>query len=330
MTTYFGSRPAESGWTANGSAESGHDFLNQIGEQGGKITQQENQIANQRGIVDKARETYNQAYQNQRNYGDLYAEAKGSEGVDDAKNQYQHSLDAVNATARAMNRLPSAINAGSNVVLNSNQRNAALGNQMAKYQGVMDDWTRQNAGDLSQYQTALGAAQSLAGQNMAQEQNKVSQALADKQTELDNVNKMYDQLLQERQIMRSIYGDMYEDEYRHMQRELEIWADNLQAETSRYGEEQANYRARLSADAQNKAADISKYLSSGYTWDGSNWVKPNTNVSVAPYISSNGNYYTPQTGTGSVSPINTTINGRNTNAYVASPEMLAQLMYGGQ
>lgn len=327
MATYFGSRPAESDWTANGSAESGHDFLNQINEQKGKIAGQEGQIATQRGIVDQAREAYSQAYQNQRGYGDLYAEAKGSEGVDDARAQYQHSLDAVNATARAMNRLPSSINANSNVVLNSNQRNAALGNQMAKYQGVLDDWTRQNQGDLSQYQTALGAAQNLAGQNMAQDQARVAQALADKQTEMDNVNKMYDQLLQERAIMRQIYGDMYEDEYKHMQRELEIWADNLQAETARYGEEQANYRARLQLEAQNKAADINKYLGSGYVWNGSTWVKPtNNSASVSPYISTDGTAYTPQTGSVSVNPMG--IEGNpNAEAYVADPNMMARLAY---
>jgi septal ring factor EnvC (AmiA/AmiB activator) len=38
---------------------------------------------------------------------------------------------------------------------------------------------------------------------------------------------------------------MYDDEYKHRMQELQIWADNLQAETARYGEQQANYRAQL-------------------------------------------------------------------------------------
>lgn len=254
---YFGSKPV-SDWTANGPAESGHNFIDQINEQSGKIASQEGKVATQQGNLDTARNAYNDAYQNQQNYSDLYNQAKGTEGVDDAKNQYQKSLASVNATAAAMNNLPSSINAGSNVVLNSNQRNAALGNQMTKYQNTMDYWTRQNAGDLSQYQTALASAQDLAGKNMSQDQTRVAQTMSAYQTEMEQINNLYNQLLQERQIMRSIYGDMYEDEYRHMQQELEAWAQNLNAETQRYAEDQATARnnAKLAADKYSADAGL--------------------------------------------------------------------------
>lgn len=241
--TYFRSKPTLD-WNPNDTFESGHDFISQISDQKGKIAGKEGEYAAQQGNVGNARQTYEDAYKNQTNYGDLYNQAKGTEGVDAAKAQYQKTLNAVNATQSAMNNLPSTINAGSNVVLNSNQRNAALGNQMAKYQNTLDYQTRQNAGDRESWQTALGAAQNLAGRNMQDQQYRVDKALQDKQIELDQANQLYNQLIQERQVMRQIYGDMYEDEYRHMQHELEAWARNLDAETERY-----------KADAQKYAAD---------------------------------------------------------------------------
>lgn len=334
-TSYFGSKPV-SDWTANGPAESGHNFIDQINEQKGKVQGQEGKVAEQQNYLNSARDVYNQAYQNQQNYSDLYRQSKGEEGVDDAKAQYQKSLASVNATNSAMNNLPSSINAGSNVVLNASQRNAALGNQMAKYQNTLDYWTRQNAADQSQYQTALGAAQDLAKTNMSQEQAKVAQSRQNYQAQMDYANNLYNQLLQERQIMRSIYGDMYEDEYRHMQQEIEAWANNLQAETQRYAQDQETARNNAKIAAQNYANDISRYLGSGYTWNGNEWINPNEikQPTMQSYIDSLGNAWSPQTGAKAVEPIVTyRDNGKNgynrVENYVATPEMLAQLMYGG-
>lgn len=251
---YFGTKPV-SDWNPNGSFESGHDFINQINEQKGKISEQEGRYNTQYGNVGKYQNAYDEAYKNQQSYSDLYKGAKGEEGVDDARAQYQKSLAAVNATNSAMNNLPSSINAGSNVVLNASQRNAALGNQMTKFQNTLDYQTRQNAGDLSQYQTALAAAQDLARGNMSEQQARVSQSLSNLQANMEMANNLYNQLIQERQVMRQIYGDMYEDEYRHAQEALEVWAKNLEAETQRNAEAQANYRAQLSAAAQKYASD---------------------------------------------------------------------------
>jgi hypothetical protein len=61
-----------------------------------------------------------------------------------------------------------------------------------------------------------------------------------------------------------------------MQRELEIWADNLQAETARYAQQQETARNNARIAAEKQQADISKYLGSGYVWDGSKWAKPTT------------------------------------------------------
>ena len=253
-TSYFGSKPV-SDWTANGPAESGHNFIDQINEQNGVVAGKQGEYTNQQGQLGDARNAYNDAYKNQQSYSDLYGQAKGAEGVDDAKAQYQKSLASVNATNSAMNNLPSSINAGSNVVLNASQRNAALGNQMTKFQNTLDYQTRQNAGDRDMYQTALGAAQDLAKTNMGQEQAKVAQSMQNYQSQMDYANNLYNQLLQERQIMRSIYGDMYEDEYRHMQQEIEAWAQNLNAETQRYAQDQETARNNAKIAADKYAAD---------------------------------------------------------------------------
>lgn len=270
---YFGSKPV-SDWTANGPAESGHNFIDQINEQGQKVSGAENRYGEAYNKISGAQNAYDQAYQNQQGYGDLYGQAKGTEGVNEAQSQYQKSLASANATQAAMNTLPSSINAGSNVVLTQAQRNAALNNQMNKYQNTLDYWTRQNQADLGAYQTALSSAQDLAKTSMGQEQAKVSQTMANLQNQMDQANALYNQVLQERSIMRQIYGDMYEDEYRHMQQEIEAWAANLQAETQRYAEDQATARNNAKIAADNAAADISKYLGSGYTWDGNEWTAP--------------------------------------------------------
>ena len=272
-TRYYNSTPV-SDWTANGSKESGHDFIDQIDEHKGNIADQEARYQNEYGKVGDLQNEYDNAYKNQRAYGDIYRQAEIDKGVDDAKAQYQKSLASVNATQSAMNSLPSSINAGSNVVLNASQRNAALGNQMSKFQNTLDYQTRQNAGDLSQYQNALAAAQDLAKTTMGQEQTNVSQAMTRLQTQMDMANKLYDQIIQERQIMRTIYGQMYEDEYQHMQDAITVWAQKLQAETSRLADQNETARNNARIAAQNYATDVSKYLGSGYTWDGNGWNSP--------------------------------------------------------
>lgn len=356
-----------SDWTANGPAESGHNFLDQIKQQDSKVAAQEGQLANQRAQAETSRQAYQDAYTNQQDYGQMYQTAKGTEGVNDARDQYQRSLDAVNATQSAMNNLPSSINAGSNVVLNNAQRSAALGNQMNKYQNTLSYWTNQNQGDLSNYQMSLQAAQDLAAQQTAQQQAKVAQTLQEYQSELNQVNNAYNQLLQERQLVRSIYGDMYEDEYQHMQDAIEVWAQQLAGETERYVQDQNNQRQAAQLAAQKELteyeqqqqnqrqaakiaynrwaqeqenaraaeqANISRYLNSGYIWDGDQWVMPTEQpvqperqgVTVDPYIESPGYYYTPETGKGRVAPIITTKDdGTQVYNYVADANMMANI-----
>lgn len=315
-TQYFGSKPV-SDWQANGPAESGHNFIDQINEQKGNISAMEGKYGEQQGVLNNARNTYQDLFKNQTGYSDLYGQAKTSEGVDDAKAQYQKSLASVNATQSAMNNLPSSINAGSNVVLNANQRNAALGNQMTKFQNTLDYQTRQNAGDLGQYQTSLAAAQDLAKANMAQEQTKVSTALQDYQSQMNQINELYNQVLQERQIMRSIYGQMYEDEYKHMQQELEAWANNLQAETQRYAQDQETARNNAKIAAEKYASDAGLRLQQYLEQKEAEKAKVNKVSRPDSFITSNGEYKLDNNTYGTIKPTVDYVNGVKRNTYVA-------------
>ena len=155
------------------------------------------------------------------------------------------------------------------------------------------------------------------------------------QAQMDYANNLYNQLLQERQIMRSIYGDMYEDEYRHMQQEIEAWIQNLNAETQRYAQDQATARNNATIAANKYAADaglrLQQYLQQQEEAKQAKLNQPEDKSR----ISSNGYFYSPQTGDPTyLDPIVTyRDNGKNgynrVENYVATPEMLAQLMYGG-
>ena len=329
---YFGSKPV-SDWTPNGSFESGHDFINQISEQKGKIAGAEANYGTQQSVRDSARQAYEDAYKSQSAYGDLYNQAKMTEGVDDAKSQYQRSLDAVNATQSAMTTLPSSINAQSARTLTSAQKNAALGNQMAKYSDALQYWTNQNAQDNTAYGRAMDAAQNLAQSTMGQEQAKVAQSMTNYQAQMDALNQMYQDVLNERNIMRTIYGQMYEDEYRHMQQEIEAWAKNLEEEGNRYAQAQQNYRAQLQANADKYAADaglrLQQYLAKQQEAKAAQLKQPG----ALNYISTTGNYATPQTGAGYVDPIvqyQTDKNGSKVkvNTFVAPDSVLVDQMYG--
>jgi hypothetical protein len=120
------------------------------------------------------------------------------------------------------------------------------------------------------------------------------------QAQMNQANELYNQLLNERNVLRSIYGKMYDDEYNHRMQELQIWADNLQAETSRYAEDQANYRAQLAKQLnpyeqymldKEKAADAQKSQASDMfnaIMDNGRYVSPTGRAyELAPQIDTN-------------------------------------------
>lgn len=242
-------------WSPNGSAESGHNFTQQIGDQQQNIDKATGNYDQYKGVADNARNRYEDQFNNQTTYEDYYNRAKESEGVNDARAQYQRSLAAVNGVQSAMNALPSSVNATSARRLTQSQAQRATANQMGEYNSTLQYWQNKNAGDLSQYQMALGAAQNLAGQNLAQQQQNIQTALSNYHTTMSELNDMYNQIINERNILRTIYGQMYDDEYNHRAQELQAWATQVQAETERYVQAQENARNNASIAAQNKWLD---------------------------------------------------------------------------
>lgn len=307
--TMWRSKPT-SDWTANGSAESGHNFTEQINEQKANVENAQNLFNEQKGVADTSRQTFQDMFGNQTSYGDYYGQAKESEGVNQAREQYQKSLAAVNGVQSAMTALPSSVNANSGRVLSQSQRQAALANQMNEYNSTLQYWQNQNAGDLSQYQTALSAAQNLAGQQSSEQQQNIATALSDYHTTMNELNNMYNQIINERNVLRQIYGDMYDDEYNHMAQEIEMWATQVQAETQRYADEQANARnnAQIAAqrslseylNPQNQQAEdnsFSNYLLSNAALDQSGvggWAEDYTDQDKSNYL--NDMYYRWNTG----------------------------------
>lgn len=205
-----------------------HDFQNQIAGQNDKVSGQYSQYATDKASAAQREAAYDEAFKNQTAYNDLMAQAEGKYGVEDAKNTYQKSLQAIAATNQAMNALPSAINSNSNVVLSQAQRNAALGNQMNKYQNTLSSWQQANAVDQSALNTALQQASQLAQGNYAQQQQNIANSMNMYQTALQNAAQTYNQALQEQNILRNIYSQMYNDEYQHNQQDYNYWYANLQ------------------------------------------------------------------------------------------------------
>ena len=227
-----------------------HDFQNQIAGQNEKVSGQYSQYATDKASAAQREAAYDEAFKNQTAYNDLMAQAEGKYGVEDAKNTYQKSLQAIAATNQAMNALPSTINSNSNVVLSQAQRNAALGNQMNKYQNTLSSWQQANAVDQSALNTALQQASQLAQGNYAQQQQNIANSMNMYQTALQNAAQTYNQALQEQNILRNIYSQMYDDEYQHNQQDYNYWYANLQDKWKQQELEAEKYKADASLRLQ--------------------------------------------------------------------------------
>ena len=270
-TTYFGSKPS-SDWNPNGTAESGHDFINQINEQKGNVQAKTGEYQQAKATAEGADKQFSDMFANRQSYSDMYNQASQQAKVEQREQEYQKNLDALNATRRAMYTLPSATNANSEVRLSQAQRDAALNRNLGQYQNLYSENSAlaQQAGQM--YNTALGQALGLSENMLGQQQQDINTAMNNYQLKMQAANDMYNQLLNERNILRSIYGDMYDDEYNHRMYELQVWADNLNAETQRYAQQQANYRAQLEKQLnpyeqymldRQKAEDTKKATTSG-------------------------------------------------------------------
>lgn len=250
------------------SANYSHDFQNQIGDYTNKANEQYNQYNADKASAAQREAAYDDAFKNQTSYSDLMTQAENRYGVNDANSAYQNSLRAVAATNQAMSALPSTINANSGVVLNQAQRNAALGNQMAKYQNTLSSWQQQNAVDQSALNTALQRAGVLAQGNYSQEQQNIANALNIYQTALANAQQTYQQALGQENLLRDVYAKMYQDEYNHNQMDYNYWYGNLQDKWKQQEVEAQKYAADAAMRVQQYLQSLAKQNEKTYkNWD---------------------------------------------------------------
>lgn len=319
-----------------------HNFQDRISQGEQNVAQKQNEYQQYQGRADQAYGAQQEALQNRQSYGDILSQAKQSEGVDTAKQQYQQDTEAVNAIQSAMNTLPSSINANSNVTLTNAQRQAALGNQMNKYLNSYDYATRQAETSGNMLQMAQNAAFTAAEAGATEQQQNISNAMNAYSQEMANLQNLYSQLANERQQVFNTYGQMYEDEYQHMQEQLQLYANNLSAETQRYiaDQEDATKRwiaekedaaTRYAADAgmrvqqylqslnQNKSGTSDDYLSflnSEAALNAPGWSEDMTDAEKRTWLMRNANDYTRMVNSGDTTGLRNLMAGDTYQSYL--------------
>lgn len=245
-----------------------HDFQNQISNYTNKANEQYNQYGSDRSAAQNYENAYNEAFNNRQMYGDYMNQAEGKYGVEDAKDTYQNSLRAVAATNQAMSALPSTTNANSGVVLNQAQRNAALSNQMNKYQNTLASWQQQNAVDQSALNVALQQAAQLAAGNYQSQQDALTAQMNQYQNAYNIANQTYQNALQQENLLRDVYAKMYEDEYQHMQSDYQYWYGNLQDKWKQQEIAAQKYAADAGLRVQQYLQNLAKQNEKKYkNWD---------------------------------------------------------------
>ena len=226
-----------------------NDFNKNLSEVQGSIAGKEAEYNQYKGQADTAYQSQQEALKNRTSYSDLLGQAKESEGVNQAKQQYQSDVEAVNAINSAMNTLPSSINANSNVVLTNAQRQAALGNQMNKYVNSYDYATRQAQTSGNLYQQAQNAAFTAAEAGATEQQQNISNAMNAYNQEMANLQNAYNQLANERSRMFNIYGQKYDEDYRRAQDQLQREMQDKELAMQKYVADQNAAAQRYASEA---------------------------------------------------------------------------------
>lgn len=205
-----------------------HDFNTQIGDYSGKANEQYNRYNAEYNNAKNYENQYNDAFANRQNYGDLMNQAEGKYNVGDRQKAYEDSARAVAATQQAMLALPSTTNRNSNVVLTQAQRNAALGNQMNKYNTALASNVQNQAVAQTDFQNALSQAMNLAAGNYQSQQDALAAQMNQYQNAYNIANQAYSNALNQENLLRDVYAKMYQDEYQHIQNDYQYWYGNLQ------------------------------------------------------------------------------------------------------
>lgn len=257
-----------------------HDFNAQIGDYSGKANEQYNRYNAEYNNAQNYENQYNDAFANRQNYGDLMKQAEEKYNVGNRQQSYEDSARAVAATRQAMLALPSTTNRSSGVVLNQAQRNAALSNQMNKYNTTLASNVEAQGYYQQAYQNALNQAMNLAAGNYQSQQDALSAQMNQYQNAYNVANQAYSNALNQENLLRDAYAKMYQDEYQHMQNDYQYWYGNLQDKwkqqeiaAQRYAADSAmrvqQYLAQLQKEQQaNKTPTFADYLQSNAAYEG--------------------------------------------------------------
>lgn len=257
-----------------------HDFNAQIGDYSGKANEQYNRYNAEYNNAQNYENQYNDAFANRQNYGDLMNQAEGKYNVGNRQQAYEDSARAVAATRQAMLNLPSTTNRNSNVVLTQAQRNAALGNQLDKYNAALASNVQNQAVAQTNFQNALQQAMGLAAGNYQSQQDALAAQMAQYQNAYNVANQAYSNALNQENLLRDVYAKMYQDEYQHMQNDYQYWYGNMQDKwkqqeiaAQRYAADSAmrvqQYLAQLQKEQQaNKTPTFADYLQSSAAYEG--------------------------------------------------------------
>ena len=205
-----------------------HDFNAQIGDYSGKANEQYNRYNAEYNNAQNYENQYNDAFANRQSYGDLMNQAEGKYNVGNRQQAYEDSARAVAATRQAMLNLPSTTNRNSNVVLTQAQRNAALNNQLDKYNTTLASNVQNQAVAQADFQNALQQAMGLAAGNYQSQQDALAAQMNQYQNAYNIANQAYSNALNQENLLRDVYAKMYQDEYQHMQNDYQYWYGNLQ------------------------------------------------------------------------------------------------------
>lgn len=257
-----------------------HDFNAQIGDYSGKANEQYNRYNAEYNNAQNYENQYNDAFANRQNYGDLMNQAEEKYNVGNRQQAYEDSARAVAATRQAMLNLPSTTNRNSNVVLTQAQRNAALGNQLDKYNTALASNVQNQTVAQTDFQNALQQAMNLAAGNYQSQQDALSAQMAQYQNAYNVANQAYSNALNQENLLRDVYAKMYQDEYQHMQNDYQYWYGNMQDKwkqqeiaAQKYAADSAmrvqQYLAQLQKEQQaNKTPTFADYLQSNAAYEG--------------------------------------------------------------
>lgn len=245
-----------------------HDFNTQVGDYSGKANEQYNRYNAEYNNAQNYENQYNDAFANRQNYGDLMNQAEGKYNVGDRQKAYEGSARAVAATQQAMLALPSTTNRNSNVVLTQAQRNAALGNQMNKYNTTLASNVQNQAVAQTDFQNALQQAMSLAAGNYQSQQDALAAQMNQYQNAYNIANQAYSNALNQENLLRDVYAKMYADEYQHMQNDYQYWYGNLQDKWKQQEIAAQKYAADAGLRVQQYLQNLAKQNEKKYkNWD---------------------------------------------------------------